>query len=170
MSLKIVLLQGWSGRAFAYLSLTHSLPFSFSAYWTCVINAWQVSSHCVPRLYWQHINLSGCQLLCSTWALGTESLQWSQISENWFSFAKFSIQKNSIYREQMKRTTRKPMEIIHIYNLRLNKGKRCPILRLRKISTLIFVIYDDGGPPVSKVVDLGGPNRKLCRSAAGHVT
>ena len=33
-----------------------------------------------------------------------------------------------------------------------------------------FVIYDDGGPPVSKVVDLGGPNRKLRRSAASHVT
>ena len=32
------------------------------------------------------------------------------------------------------------------------------------------VIYDGGGPPVSKGVDLGGPNRKLRRSAAGHVT
>ena len=27
-----------------------------------------------------------------------------------------------------------------------------------------FVIYDGGGPPVSKGVDLGGPNRKLPRS------
>ena len=33
-----------------------------------------------------------------------------------------------------------------------------------------FVIYDGGGPPVSKGGDLGGPNRKLRRSWAGHVT
>ena len=33
-----------------------------------------------------------------------------------------------------------------------------------------FVIYDDGRPPASNGVDLGGPNRKLRRAAAGHVT
>ena len=73
-------------------------------------------------------------------------------------------------------------------NIRRNKKQNTPRQRARRNedngslhflhrqpeSGLIFhrsfVIYDDGGPPVSKVVDLGGPNRKLRHSAASHMT